>query len=325
MGLAIVAVILVAVLGFAVSVWPHGSKSGTGSQAASPSSQTPIASSDGSATPASTEPTRSAKPAKSAKRGTNNESSAGKSGGSGSSAKSSASAGGESANAASAVAGADGSSEPVNPYEGMVVVIDPGHQADNDMGTERLGPGTTVTGPKVPVGATGALAPHAESSIDLLVALKLREELRDRGVSVVMTRTKQDVQLSNAERSKIANGKHATLFVRLHCNGADGETARGISVVSAPKNYWTQRWLKSSQKARDLIAPAVIASTGAKRSKLVSDDDRASFNWAKVPTVLVELGNLSNPADDKQLVSSAYQRKVASGLARGITAFLRTR
>jgi N-acetylmuramoyl-L-alanine amidase len=45
------------------------------------------------------------------------------------------------------------------------------------------------------------------------------------------------------------------------------------------------------------------------------------FNWANVPAILVETGFMTNPRERALLQSSAYEWKVARGLAGGAAAF----
>ena len=52
-------------------------------------------------------------------------------------------------------------------------------------------------------------------------------------------------------------------------------------------------------------------------------EDITGFNWAKVPSVLVETGFLTNPAEDRRLQTTAYQERIARGIADGVMAYLR--
>ena len=47
----------------------------------------------------------------------------------------------------------------------------------------------------------------------------------------------------------------------------------------------------------------------------------SGFNWSQVPSVIVEMGVMTNPTDDRKLASASYEQKLASGIARGIVAF----
>ncbi len=206
-----------------------------------------------------------------------------------------------------------------------VVVIDAGHQARADTSLEPIGPGSTEKKPKVAGGATGVVAPRVpESEINLAVALKLRSALEAGGVKVIMVRTSQDVNIANSERAAVANEAGAALFVRLHCDGIDNSTTHGLSTLVPARNQWTGPILAKSSKAGKLVHEAVIAATGATDRGIVGRSDMSGFNWSKVPTVLVEMGFMSNSAEDRLLNTPSYQQKLAEGLARGIEEYLRT-
>jgi N-acetylmuramoyl-L-alanine amidase len=53
---------------------------------------------------------------------------------------------------------------------------------------------------------------------------------------------------------------------------------------------------------------------------VVEHSDMTGFNWSKVPVILVEMGFLSNPTEDKLLSSEDYESKLAEGLCNGISA-----
>ena len=126
---------------------------------------------------------------------------------------------------AASVASARSAAAIVPVSSGQVVVIDAGHQAQGDSSLEPIGPGSSQKKPKVSDGASGSHAPHAESEVNLEVALKLRTELQARGVKVIMVRTSQNVNISNSQRAAIANRAHAALFIRK--SGPHGMAAPG--------------------------------------------------------------------------------------------------
>ena len=70
---------------------------------------------------------------------------------------------------------------------------------------------------------------------------------------------------------------------------------------------------------------AALAATGAANAGIVQRSDLSGFNWSKVPTVLVEMGFMSNRAEDKALTTGSYQQKLAVGLANGVVDYLKTR
>lgn len=69
---------------------------------------------------------------------------------------------------------------------------------------------------RVSAGTTGVSTGIPEYELNLAVSLLLQQELTARGYTVVMTRTENDVSISNAERAQIANTQQAGAFIRVH-------------------------------------------------------------------------------------------------------------
>ena len=208
---------------------------------------------------------------------------------------------------------------------GDIVVIDAGHQGRGDSSLEPIGPGSSQKKPKVAGGASGQYAPHAEGQINLDVALRLQRVLAAKGVKVVMVRTTQNVNISNSRRAAIANGAHAALFIRLHCDGASSSSRHGLSTLVPAKNHWTGPIVSASAKAGFMVHRAALAATDAADNGVVNRGDLSGFNWSRVPTVLVEMGFMSNRAEDRALTTAAYQQKLAVGLANGVMHYLKSR
>ncbi|MBI5231556.1 MAG: N-acetylmuramoyl-L-alanine amidase [Coriobacteriales bacterium] len=204
-----------------------------------------------------------------------------------------------------------------------VVVIDPGHQANGDSSTEPIGPGASQRKPKVTTGASGVSTGQTESSLNLKVSLRLRDELKSRGVKVIMVRTKQGVNIANSERAAVANRNHADLFIRIHADSIDSRSRSGLSTLVPAKNQWTGPIVKKSTQAGRDVHNAVIAATGATDRGIVPRSDMSGFNWSKRPCLIVEMGFLSNPAEDRKLATSSYQNKIADGLADGVVKYLK--
>jgi N-acetylmuramoyl-L-alanine amidase len=203
-----------------------------------------------------------------------------------------------------------------------VVVIDAGHQAKDDMRTEPIGPGSKVRKPRVESGTSGSVTHRPESLDNLQVALKLRDALVKRGVKVVMVRTKQKVDIANSTRALIANKAKADLFIRLHCDGSTNASIKGVLMLVPAKNKWTRGFVKASARAGSDVQRAALKATGAKNRGIVNRGDLTGFNWSKVPAILVEMGVMSNHAEDRMLAKASYQGKLASGMASGIMKFL---
>jgi N-acetylmuramoyl-L-alanine amidase len=206
---------------------------------------------------------------------------------------------------------------------GLVVVIDPGHQAKGDSSLEPVGPGSTEKKAKVTSGTAGAVTGTPESELVLAVSLKLRDSLAAHGIKVVMTRTTQDVNLSNIQRAQIANQAGADLFVRIHADGSDDSSIAGIHVLyPASIQGWTDDIATASKKAATLAQKELVAATGAKDRGIDARSDMTGFNWADVPVILPEIGFMTNVAEDRLLATPAYQDKIVAGLTKAILSFL---
>lgn len=211
---------------------------------------------------------------------------------------------------------------PAPKNRGWVVCIDPGHQTRGDSSPEPIGPGATEKKPSVTGGATGVVTKIPEYEIALQISMNLKKRLEAAGVTVVMTRTTNDVVISNSERAAVANKAGADLFVRVHGDGSPDKEAAGISTLYPASNKWTRGFAASSKRAAQLVQTDLIRATGAVDRGLSPRQDISGFNWAEVPSILVECGFLSNPVEDRLLASPHYQDKLAQGMTDGITRYL---
>lgn len=206
----------------------------------------------------------------------------------------------------------------------FVVCIDPGHQSVADQSPEPIGPRSKTTKPKMRGGVTGVKTGQEEYEIALQISMNLKRQLEARGVKVVMTRSTNDVNLSNAERAAIASKAKAHLFVRVHGNGSPDDKAAGVSVGYPGENAWTKPIAARSKRAASAMHRAVVASTAAPDRGLRPYLDQSGFNWSRVPAVLVECGFLSNPVEDRLLASPAYQDRLGAGMADGVMEYLKS-
>lgn len=205
----------------------------------------------------------------------------------------------------------------------FVVVIDPGHQSHADATPEAIGPGSAEQKPRMTAGVTGVSSQVPEYEVDLEISTNLQRRLEDAGVRVVMTRTTNDVNLSNVERAQIANTSKADLFVRVHTDSSPDGSIAGVSTLYPAMNQWTKPIVARSRRAASEVQQHLVAATGAVDGGSVPRSDIAGFNWSKVPAVLVQTGFQSNPVEDRLLASPHYQDEVAQGMADGILAYLR--
>lgn len=205
-----------------------------------------------------------------------------------------------------------------------IICIDAGHQAKGNSSTEAIGPGSSTKKAKVTTGATGVSSKKKESQINLEVALKLKNELQSRGYTVVMTRTSQNVNLSNQQRAAIGNQNKAGAVIHLHCDSLDNSSTRGAHTIAITKNnpYCSGLYSSSSSLAQKVIK-SYCAKTGIKNRGVAYRDDLTGLNWSKVPAIYIEMGFISNPTEDQSLSSDSFQKKCAKGIADGIDQYFK--
>ncbi|MEW6266386.1 MAG: N-acetylmuramoyl-L-alanine amidase [Thermodesulfobacteriota bacterium] len=199
-------------------------------------------------------------------------------------------------------------------------------------------------------GVTGLREKDLTLALAQLLAAKLREQL---GLTVVLTRDK-DVFLPLEERTALANTHGADLFISLHANAHPSAKVNGIETyflnittdkeamrVAERENASTSKNMSDLQKIlRDLMLNSKIAESanlGAKvhRALIVRLGRKYKIHdlgvkqapfyvliGANMPSLLVEVGFISNQAEESRLRNKQYLDLFADGLLDGIKAYL---
>ena len=197
-----------------------------------------------------------------------------------------------------------------------------------------------------------------EKDIALDVAKRLEKKLsKNMNVKIIMTRD-EDVFLRLSERTKIANESNGNLFISIHTNAAEDRRASGFETfligpnkneaavrVAARENAVLELEGTSGKKLtnEDLIQATIAQSAFASKSeqfasmvqkeikKRVQSRDRgvkqAGFYvlmGASMPNVLVELGFISNPSEEKKLRSPQYRDQLATAIYRAVEQYQKT-
>ena len=171
------------------------------------------------------------------------------------------------------------------------------------------------------VGASGTL----EKDINLAIAEKLREVLEGKGAEVIMTReedsgiydesadTIRKMKLSDMhKRFDIIKNSNADLFLSIHMNSFSDSSVNGLHI------FYDKEHPEIEELAKE-IQSGISAVTGASAHTVKTADEKLFLmKNTHVPSILIECGFLSNPAEEKKLVSEEYQAKIAWAIAKSL-------
>lgn len=181
-------------------------------------------------------------------------------------------------------------------YRGRLIVIDPGH------------------GGKDP-GAHGANLTEAE--INLIAAKELRKKLEGLGFNVYMTReSNKYVGLYN--RPQIANDLNADAFISIHANAATNKKAVGIENL-----YYPEEGFSLKRELARSIQNKMVAYTGAVDRGIVERPNLVVTRETKMPSVIVEMGFLTNAEEEAKLMNPAYMDSLTNGMRDGLLQILK--
>ncbi len=191
--------------------------------------------------------------------------------------------------------------EEMNTEEKTVVVIDPGH-GGNDPGK---------------VSSSGVL----EKDINLQIALCLKEELINRGMSpIVLREIDTNLATEGATNKKVSDMKNrvaiinessAVIFVSIHQNSYTDPSVRGPQVFYNSNSEDSEAFAELLQDKLNDINPE-------NTRKIKGSEDYYILNKSSCPGVIIECGFLSCPEETALLTDAIYQQKIASAVADAI-------
>lgn len=182
-------------------------------------------------------------------------------------------------------------------YSG-IVVIDPGHGGED----------------------TGAISQNNvnEKDIVLDISLKLGEKLEENNFKVYFTR-KSDRALGNTVRSdiinraKFINARNADIFLSIHLNGSDVESAKGVETYS---RFLDDKSYLLAESIQDELSS--VEYTKDRGIKETNEKSLGILRYTNITGVLLELGFITNSEDEKYLISEEGQDIIVDCILNGI-------
>ncbi len=183
------------------------------------------------------------------------------------------------------------------PLANFKIVLDPGH-------------GGKESGASGPTG-------YLEKDVNLVVSKLLRDELVKRGATVVMTR-EDDKEVSLVERQAIISQEEPAIAISIHHNSlpdnGDAEKTKGFG------SFW---YHPQAHSLAIFLQNYVVKNLG-RPDYGVFWNNLALTRPAAAPSVLLELGFMSNPDEFEQVVNPEEQKKMAKAIAQGITEWFKS-
>ena len=186
-----------------------------------------------------------------------------------------------------------------------------------DAGHGEIDPGAVVTYDGIT---------YKEKDINLSVALLLRDELLLRGYTVFLVR-EDDTSLLHGwdnieeikERRAQALEKQTDFYISLHCNSFDG-----AGRAYGPIIFYREKVDYNAKDFAEILKAAIDGGMkdypDTRECRVKRDDDYAVLKIESMPTLLFEMGFLTDESDAVQLFDKEWQRALACALANGIDA-----
>ena len=190
------------------------------------------------------------------------------------------------------------SSQVSQPLEGVSILLDPGH-GGNELGAR---------------GPNG----YPEKDVNLVVSKLLQQELLNRGATVYMTR-ETDVDVSLRARMDMIAEVKPTLAFSIHYNALPDS---GDAINTAGVGMF---WYHAQAHDLAIFMQEYLVERLNRPDYGVFWNNLALTRPHAAPTILLELGFMINPVEFEWITNPAEQQKLASTLADGIVAWLRSK
>lgn len=182
--------------------------------------------------------------------------------------------------------------------KGITILLDPGHGGKDPGSLSRTGKA-------------------CEKVLVLTLSQRIAQKLQAQGISVRWTRT-DDRFVDLKDRIQALSG--ITFFVSVHLNSFPSPAISGYEAIYQSLPHHEDGLRKRSKALAEAILKELQSKIPQGKSRGLKQNDRRLYvlKNASVPAVLLELGFISNPAEEALLHTSHYQELLASAVAEGI-------
>ncbi|MCV0001923.1 N-acetylmuramoyl-L-alanine amidase [Mobiluncus mulieris] len=228
--------------------------------------------------------------------------------------------------------GDDSPKDTASGLSGMKIVLDPGHNGGNAAAWQQIGQNVDDgRGGQHACNTTGTATDDGftEHEFNWKVAGLLKTKLEAAGATVLLTRD-SDVGVGPCvnERGAFAQKVGADAMVSIHANGTANTSVHGFfAMISDPPLHESQK--EPSSKLAAALVGALKDSgftpqnTGPIAGGLWKRSDLATLNFAEVPAVMLELGEMRNPADASLMKTENGRERFATAMFNGLAAWAR--
>ena len=174
-------------------------------------------------------------------------------------------------------------------------------------------------------GAVGVKTKVQESDLNLEIAKKLKDKLKETGINVIMTRssygglygtTAKGFKRRDLEkRIKIINSSNADAMVSIHLNCYSSSSRRGATTFFCKGKTEGEKLAQSIQRHFNTLS-------GQPKDYSSLKGDYYLLNQSNCPSVICECGFLSSPEDEALLLTEEYQNEIADKILYGIIEYL---
>ncbi len=193
------------------------------------------------------------------------------------------------------------------------IIIDEDATISNDDGSFTVvvdaGHGGSDPGATYPVGVQNPQVKEKDITLD--IALKIKENLEDAGIKVIMTRT-GDTYPTLKERVEIANSSEADLYISVHINAMDNkDEIDGVQVYYHETSEFGKKLAKT-------VYDNLVDYTNLTERNIQNGSSLYVLKNTLMPAILTETGFITNEKDRAYIQTEKGKQNIADAISQGV-------